>query len=694
MKRYVTLLLLFSVCSGELLRPIDGQELHYVHVLFEWDQEADALYYQLELVQLNSNETVIFDSIKTNLFVERSSIAWDRIYQWRIRAIKQDNEYGDWIGPLMFNTIESKLRNINITIYQDSLMQPGLTIFGGPNPLRHTAVVDRDGKEIWNDGEYSFKINHVDEYGALYGNSDDSYPDRTASKINYDMDFIWSSEQEVDPHDIRETPRNTFLALRNVFSNGPIPSNISKTDEFRDLGFLADDTTNEFPWFAQEIIEFDQENNIIWSWNPFDHFSMEDHDMHGHTWHDAFIAMKYDWTHSNSIFFDDDESAIYLSSRHLSRISKIDYPSGELIYNISLPSPYIASGDSGIGNDLLFNFQHHIERIGNGNFTLFDNGNISDQLFDHGHRVSRALEFEVIGDTVCNMVWSYSLPTNLYGRAGGSVQVLKNNNRLIYTRGNSFGGINNPTIIEMTNDQSMVWKLTASRYYAWYRSFRIPSIHPDAFSVVVRPYSSIDINDDKMNGVIIDSDGIITISVKNESGYSQPYFYKIKDDRRWIEPVTGIDTIDAGQLIDIQLELSTAQGREMPYSNLEIIVTPIKHSYAKKQKTYMLFDRSNFIESDIDSQMLSSDIDNIPNPFNPTTNIKYDLLKSAHVRVTVYDIMGRQVEVLFDGVQKAGHKSILWNSNDNTGLPISTGLYFYTIEAGSDTKVGKMLLVK
>ncbi|GIS54355.1 hypothetical protein Ct9H90mP29_13970 [bacterium] len=100
--------------------------------------------------------------------------------------------------------------------------------------------------------------------------------------------------------------------------------------------------------------------------------------------------------------------------------SKIDYPSGEVIYNIGPPSDYIASGDSCIGNGLLFNFQHHIEKLENGNFTLFDNGNISNQIFDHGLRISRAIEFEVIGDSVCNMIWSYSLPNTLFGRAGGA----------------------------------------------------------------------------------------------------------------------------------------------------------------------------------------------------------------------------------------------------------------------------------
>jgi len=684
-----------SICIGELMRPSHGQELNYVHVLFEWDQEPDAIFYQIELEDLNSNQVVMIDSIRTNLFIETTNITWNKIYQWRVRSCTGDGSYGIWIGPSIFIVNNSKLRNANITNYQDSLIQPGLTMMGGPNPGRHTVVVDKNGNEIWNDGDYSFKINHVDEYGALYGNSDHLFPDHTASKVNYAMDFLWSSNQEVDPHDFRETSRNTFFALRNIFSDGPIPSNISMTDEFREMGFFADDSTHEFPWYAQEIIEFDHDNNIIWSWNPFEHYSLDDHDSHGHTWWDAFMNMKYDWTHSNSIFFDEVDSAIYLSSRHLSRISKIDYPSGDIIYDIGLPSPYIASGDSSIGNNLLFNFQHHVQRIENGNFTLFDNGNISNHVFDHGLRISRAIEFEVIGDTACNMIWSHSLPTNLYGRAGGSIQVLDNNNRLIYTRGNSFGGANNPTIIEMTNEQEVVWKLNVPSYYAWYRAFRIPSIHPDAFSIIVSPFSSINTYDNEIKGIVLDASGEFMVSIKNESGYPQPYYYKIKDDRGWIQPLTGTATIAAGGELEFQLDcLSSGQVRKTPYSNLDVIVTPLKHSYAKKHVRHVIFDRSDLVDTGSLQTAMMNGLDNFPNPFNPVTKIHYDLLKNSNVKIVIYDLMGRMVETLFEGFQEAGPRTVQWNTTNGTGQSIGTGLYFYTIEAGSEVRTGKMLLVK
>ena len=74
------------------------------------------------------------------------------------------------------------------------------------------------------------------------------------------------------------------------------------------------------------------------------------------------------------IFFNDDDSAFYVSHRHISRISKISYPSGELIWMMGLPEPYMASGDQHLCNDLLFSWQHDAEILENGNIIFFDNG--------------------------------------------------------------------------------------------------------------------------------------------------------------------------------------------------------------------------------------------------------------------------------------------------------------------------------
>lgn len=80
---------------------------------------------------------------------------------------------------------------------------------------------------------------------------------------------------------------------------------------------------------------------------------------------------------------------------------------------------------------------------------------------------------------------------------------------------------------------------------------------------------------------------------------------------------------------------------------------------------------------------------NIPNPFNPTTIINYQLPVDAHVSIKVYNLLGEQVAVLVDRHESAGYKSVQFNANN-----LSNGVYYYRLEAGSYTGIKKMVLVK
>ena len=85
---------------------------------------------------------------------------------------------------------------------------------------------------------------------------------------------------------------------------------------------------------------------------------------------------------------------------------------------------------------------------------------------------------------------------------------------------------------------------------------------------------------------------------------------------------------------------------------------------------------------------------NYPNPFNPITKFTYSLTEDVRVRITVYDIQGRAVKTLVDSEQSAGYKSIQWNATNDAGAPVSTGLYFYIIQAGNFNQTKKMILLK
>jgi hypothetical protein len=85
---------------------------------------------------------------------------------------------------------------------------------------------------------------------------------------------------------------------------------------------------------------------------------------------------------------------------------------------------------------------------------------------------------------------------------------------------------------------------------------------------------------------------------------------------------------------------------------------------------------------------------NHPNPFNPITQIKYDLPEDALVNITIYDIMGRSIKSLVNSNQSAGYRSIQWNATNNLGEPVSAGMYIYMIQAGEYRKTKKMVLLK
>ena len=80
---------------------------------------------------------------------------------------------------------------------------------------------------------------------------------------------------------------------------------------------------------------------------------------------------------------------------------------------------------------------------------------------------------------------------------------------------------------------------------------------------------------------------------------------------------------------------------------------------------------------------------NYPNPFNPSTSITYKLPSESYVKLNVYDMSGREVARLVDGIKEKGSHIIVFNASS-----LSSGIYIYKIDAGEFSSVKKMTLLK
>ena len=85
---------------------------------------------------------------------------------------------------------------------------------------------------------------------------------------------------------------------------------------------------------------------------------------------------------------------------------------------------------------------------------------------------------------------------------------------------------------------------------------------------------------------------------------------------------------------------------------------------------------------------------NYPNPFNPITNISYELSEPSRVTITIYDLKGREVKTIVNEWKQSGYYSTVWNSTDNRNNPVSSGIYFYRMKTNTFHKTLKMLLIK
>lgn len=205
------------------------------------------------------------------------------------------------------------------------------------------------------------------------------------------------------------------------------------------------------------IQEFTPEHELIFQWRAWDHFDIAD----------TYVPSENELTgsyirfpHMNAIDIDDDGN-IVLSSRHLSEVTKINRQTGEIIWRLGGPKnqfTFINDPLNGPEN------QHDVRALGNGRYTVFDNGN------EHNPPVSRAVEYEVnTEDMTATLVWEFRDNPDKYTHWMGNHQRLPNGNRLINWADGSL-----PKITEVRENGELAFEMWWQGYIHTYRVFRFP----------------------------------------------------------------------------------------------------------------------------------------------------------------------------------------------------------------------------
>ena len=252
--------------------------------------------------------------------------------------------------------------------------------------------------------------------------------------------IISANGYETDEHELLMLPDGHYLLIGKDYQTVDMSQYV--------LGGRTNATV-----IGNVVQELDSDHQVVFEWRSWDHFAITDCE------HIALTAATIDYVHMNAIEVDEDGNLL-LSSRNMSEITKIDRTTGEIIWRLGGKNSMFSRVNDPIG----FTYQHDIRSIGDGRYTLYDNGNY------HDPHESRALEYEIDMPAMsATLVWQYSHDPIRYSWWLGNVQRLPNGNTLI-----GWGDGTLPVLTEVRPDGTVAYELEFEQYAHSYRAYRFP----------------------------------------------------------------------------------------------------------------------------------------------------------------------------------------------------------------------------
>ena len=560
---------LLFLCYGfaEIIFPFEGDTLNYRQFPIEWKQEPSTNSYNIQLYRQSNPLELVIDVVDSSLIyiVDDSFIEWGESYIVYLRSILDDGSYSGWIDSSIINihSIPEDYSNLEVeaNTFMDSSYRQGITF------LQKT-IINKDGEsilfwktpEIDHDGMNFFYANVLNNGNLLGWISSSESAFIGGVEMDLDGEIIWNTEEAVH-HDIFPMPNGNYLGLVKEVFYAPPPDG-PWIEEFEEYGITS------IEWLGDKIIEWDSNGNIVWSWQTTDYISTDEFDpswIEGFHLDDIMFGVQgFDWTHSNAVFYDEIDNAVYLSIRHLSRIIKIDYDTKDIIWSMGKD---FLPGIIDFGQEIGFSYQHAIRVLDNRNLMLYDNGN------QNNPQVSRCIELELNEDqSNAEIVWEYILPDSVFTASMGECDRLDNGNTLITAGRANY-------LLEVDDQNNPVWEINTQDPF--YRSDRVSSLYPLLFSIKIPNFSNIS----TLPMVYLPLDeSDFELTIVNEGYLDFDFSYEINDLFGWfeIEETISLPSNSTG-IINIPIDINEVASNNI----IDIEVCPLS-AYQVQCKTIRL----------------------------------------------------------------------------------------------------------
>ncbi|MHC5023344.1 MAG: aryl-sulfate sulfotransferase [Planctomycetota bacterium] len=449
--------------DAAVILPVEGSTLQRIHVEFRWAPVEPASTYELEVVIDSGGSdpfdgaTPVVDLVTADDAVSTivtDGLAFGDDYAWRVRGLTPDPQA--W-GPTHRFTIAALPDFVPPMTISTSggAMEPGLTMFNifsfNTLPKGLAVAIGADGAPVWfiTHPTRILDLRLAPNGRVLYTDDGGGFEATLDGQITWDSTAVYPDLYV--HHEIFRMPNGNFLTMVEDFLE------VERDGEMQ-------------VWVGDRIIEIDRlTNEIVWDWTTNEHYSTLDYD------EQQMAAPRfdgaYDWTHSNAVVYNEADNSVYISARHQNRITRIDYDTRQIVYNMGFVSP---SADDDFG-DNLFSFQHAVQMLPNGNMMVYDNGNRRDhQVHTAETGVTKAVELAFTNgeDGIpvdASIVWEYTAPN--FTPFIGDADRLPGGNTLVTVGAAA-------KIIEVAPDGEEVWNLSLIDVgnFLVYRSERIPSL--------------------------------------------------------------------------------------------------------------------------------------------------------------------------------------------------------------------------